>query len=302
MRRILQLIAVARSFASSMQEKNIPAFAGSCAYFFFISIVPLLILVSSLLPYTRLSQSDLIRALTHITPDFADGIIIELIEETYERSVAVFSISALITIWSGAQGMLSIIRGLNGIYDVEEKRNYVALRLIASFYTIAMIVIMFAMLFIMVFERIVRSVAVSYFPGIMFIVSLSSFFKFVTIIVMATILFALIYTFVPSIRMTFVYQIPGAVFSAVVWYIFSWLFSLYVDMSGSFSIYGSIATPLIMMMWLYFCITIFLIGAFINRFFHPIVKVIYDDHHKKVIRKRVDKMTKKKPPGKLKKR
>ena len=102
--------------------------------------------------------------------------------------------------------------------------------------------------------------------------------------------------------MTFVYQIPGAVFSAVVWYIFSWLFSLYVDMSGSFSIYGSIATPLIMMMWLYFCITIFLIGAFINRFFHPVVKVIYDDHHKKTIRKRVDKMTKKKPSKKSGKR
>ena len=56
-----------------------------------------------------------------------------------------------------------------------------------------------------------------------------------------------------------------------------------------FSIYGSIATPLIMMIWLYFCIYIFLIGAFINRFFHPAVKLLYDDHHQKRVREKVKK-------------
>nr|WP_297705960.1 YhjD/YihY/BrkB family envelope integrity protein [uncultured Butyrivibrio sp.] len=58
---------------------------------------------------------------------------------------------------------------------------------------------------------------------------------------------------------------------------------------NSYSIYGSLATPVVMMFWLYFCIYIFLIGAFINRFFHPAVKVLYDDHHKKVVRKNVKK-------------
>ena len=60
-------------------------------------------------------------------------------------------------------------------------------------------------------------------------------------------------------------------------------------MSGYFSIYGSIATPLIMMIWLYFCISIFLIGAFINRFFHPAVKVLYDDHHQRKVREKAKK-------------
>ncbi len=281
-----QLLALAKDFAFRMQKKNIAAYAGSCAYFFMISIVPLLIFMSSLLPYTALTASDLSRAITEITPDFADDIALRLISETYEQSVAVFSISALATIWSGALGMLSIIRGLNIIYDVEERRNYFYLRAIAAFYTLIMIIIVMVMLLFMVFERIVKSIAVSHFPGIMFLISLSSYFKFIVVILVATFLFALIYTFVPSAKMTFVYQIPGAVFSAVVWYIFSWLFSLYVDLSGYFSVYGSIATLLIMMIWMYFCIYIFMIGAFINRFFHPAVKVLYDDHHQNRVRER----------------
>ena len=204
-----------------------------------------------------------------------------------------FSLSALATIWSGALGMMSIIRGLNTIYDVQERRNYFFLRFIAALYTIAMIVIMLGMLFIMVFERLVRSIAISHFPKIMFVISLSSYFKFIVVIIAATFLFALIYTFVPSARMTFIYQLPGAVFSAVVWYIFSWLFSVYVNSTTYFSIYGSIATPLIMMIWLYFCIYIFLIGAFINRFFHPAVKLLYDDHHQKRVRGKVNKKSSK---------
>ncbi|MBP3825310.1 MAG: YihY/virulence factor BrkB family protein [Butyrivibrio sp.] len=272
-----------------MQKKNIAAFAGSCAYFFVISIVPLLILISSTLPYTAVTEADLIKALSDITPDFADAIILRLIDEAYEQSVAVFSISALATIWSGALGMMSIIRGLNCIYDVEERRNYFHLRFIAALYTLAMIAILLVMLLIMVFERVVRNVAVSHFPSIMFVISLSSYLKFLVVIAVSTFFFALIYTFVPSAKMTFVYQLPGAIFSAVVWYLFSWLFSIYVNMSGYFSIYGSIATPLIMMIWLYFCISIFLIGAFINRFFHPAVKVLYDDHHQRKVREKAKK-------------
>ena len=284
-----QLMALARDFANRMQKKNMPAFAGSCAYFFVISMVPLLILITSALPYTAISQADLVRVITGIMPDFADSFVIRLIEESYERSVAVFSISALATIWSGALGMLSIIRGLNEIYEVEEKRNYFHLRFIAALYTVSMIVIMLAMLTMMVFENVVRTVAVSHFPKIMYIYSLSSYFKFVVVIAIATLAFAMIYTYVPSARMTFIYQLPGAFFSAVVWYIFSWLFSLYVDRSGYFSIYGSITTVVLMMVWLYFCIYIFLIGAFINRFFHPGVKAIYDDHHLKTVRKNAKK-------------
>ncbi len=287
--KIWQLLGLIVDFSKKMQKKNIPAFAGSCAYFFIISIVPILILLSSLLPYTSLTEADLIRAFNEILPDFANPIVVRLIDEAYEKSVAVFSISALAAIWSGALGMMSIIRGLNTINNVEEKRNYFYLRFIAALYTVAMIVIVMVMLLFTVFESLVRSIAVSRLPILMYLASLSSFFKFFVVIAVATVAFALIYTFVSGRKLRFVYQLPGAVFSAVVWYLFSWLFSLYVDMSGYFSVYGSIATWLIMMVWLYFCIYIFFIGAFINGYFHPVVKEIYHERHQRHVEKKVRK-------------
>ncbi len=283
------LTDLVKDFSTRMQKKNIQAFAASTAFFLILSLIPLLIMLSSLLPYTRLTEADLVRVLTEITPDFGDSVVTSLVNEAYGESVAVFSISALVTMWSGALGMMALIRGLNIIYDVDEKRNYFYLRFIAVLYTLAMFVIMLIMLMIMVFGDIVKHILERAFPGIWSVAVFFMNFKFVLVIGIATFFFALIYTYVPSARIRFVYQLPGAVFSAVVWYAFSWVFSVYVDLTSGNSVYGSLATPVFLMFWLYFCIYIFLIGAFLNRFFHPAVKVIYDDHHRKVVRKNVKK-------------
>ena len=50
------------------------------------------------------------------------------------------------------------------------------------------------------------------------------------------------------------------------WVVFSWVFSLYVDLSGKFGAYGFLGTILVAMMWMYFCLCFLLIGGYINRY------------------------------------
>lgn len=285
------LFSLMRNFSRNMQKKNIVSYASSTAFFLIVSLIPLLIMITSVLPYTPITEADMVRAFTKITPSFTDETIISFINEAYGRSDAVFSISALVTLWTGSLGMLALMRGLNCIYDVEELRNVIYLRILAAFYTVAMIAIVLMMLLLMVFGNRIEAFIIGYYPPIGVIVSFLLGFRFILIIGIAIFLFALMYTYIPSARLRYVYQLPGAVFSAIVWYAFSWIFSMYVNSTDSYSLYGSLATPVIMMFWLYFCIYIFLIGAFINKFFHPAVKVLYDDHHKKVVRRNVKKKT-----------
>ena len=283
------LMAMVKDFSTKMQKKNIQAFAASTAFFLIVSLIPLLIMLSSLLPYTKLTEANLIKVLTDLTPDFGDGIVTSLISEAYDESIAVFSISALVTIWTGASGILSLIRGLNFIYDVDEYRNYFYLRLIAALYTVAMFVIVLAMLTLNVFGNLVRDILTRAFPKALNVISFLVNFKFIVAIGVAILLFALIYTFVQSAKMKFLFQLPGAIVSAVAWYGFSSVFSIYVNLAGGNSVYGSLATPVFMMFWLYICIYIFLIGAFLNRFFHPAVKHIYEIQHMKTVKKNVKK-------------
>ena len=57
----------------------------------------------------------------------------------------------------------------------------------------------------------------------------------------------------------------GASFTAIAWFAISFFFSIYVDIFTNFSvIYGSLATLIIILMWLYAIIYAIFLGAEIN--------------------------------------
>ena len=80
-----------------------------------------------------------------------------------------------------------------------------------------------------------------------------------------TLLFTLMYIFIPYRKTSFLAQIPGAFIAAIGWYGFSFLYSLYVDNSPNFSyMYGSLTTFIFALIWMYACMNILFIGAEIN--------------------------------------
>ena len=60
--------------------------------------------------------------------------------------------------------------------------------------------------------------------------------------------------------------LPGAVFAAAAWMIFSGIFSVYVDKYNNYSsFYGTMTTIALIMVWLYGCMYVLFIGGIINR-------------------------------------
>ena len=70
-------------------------------------------------------------------------------------------------------------------------------------------------------------------------------------------------------------QIPGAFFSALIWSVTSWGFSVYIDAFHGFSTYGSLTTVIAVLIYMYAMLYIALIGAYINRYFGPIYRLLF---------------------------
>lgn len=270
-----KLYIIMCDFSAQMKKQNISAHAASTAFFLFLSLVPMLIVICTVIPYTPLTEENLVTAVTDLTPDMLDPVVESLIAEVYDKSAGIMSIAVLATIWSAAKGVLALMRGLNAIYDVDENRNYLLVRLIASFYTLIMLVVVILSLFIMVFGNQLVNLALHRIPQLEYVVSFVMHFRFLFIWGVLTLLFSAIYAYVPNKRLHFGEQVPGATFAAVVWSIFSWGFSLYVDTSGSYSIYGSLSIIVIIMVWMYFCMYIIMVGAYLNRYFRPVNRVLF---------------------------
>lgn len=256
-----------KEFSTQMRRQNINAYAASIAFFFFLSVVPMLMLVCTIIPYTPLTQEDLVTAVTDLTPDMVDSLVVSLISDVYNRSAGILSIAAIATIWSAAKGVMALMQGLNAVNGVEDTRNYFVIRAIASFYTVVMLVVVILSLFLMVFGNQLVTLALHRIPRLETVVSFFMNFRFVLVWAILTILFAAIYAYVPDLKLKFKAQIPGAVFSAVVWSVFSWGFSLYLTYGNSYGIYGSLSIIIIVLLWMYFCMYIIMIGAYLNRYF-----------------------------------
>ena len=123
-------------------------------------------------------------------------------------------------------------------------------------------------LILLVFGNQIQAGIAARFPMIAKVTSFIIGMRTFITLVFLGLVFLLIYKFVPNRRASFKSQIPGAMVSAVAWSLFSLAFSVYIDFTpGSINMYGSLTTLVLIMLWLYFCMWILLIGAEINSYF-----------------------------------
>ncbi len=263
-KKLRSLINRLMEFTDQLKRNHVDVYSASAAFFIFVSIIPFLIVLLTLIPYTPITKSDLLAAIVELLPSEMDALGINIIDELYGKSSAILSISAVAAIWSAARGVQAITKGLNEISGIDETRNYFVMRIWSAFYTLFMIIAIVVMLVGGVFGRHIRGLMERYFYE--FPVSIKTIFGYRDIIMIAILflLFLFFYTVLPAQKMKMKRQVPGAIFAAIGWWIFSGLFSVYTMHYNSYSMYGSLATVIIMMLWLYAGMYIMFLGAQIN--------------------------------------
>lgn len=275
MRNVYRLYYIARDFSWQMSKKNISSYAASMAFFLFVSMIPLLMALCAILPFTTLTEDNLINAVTRFTPNAMNSMVVSVVSDVYARSAGTITIFAIVAVWTAAKAMLAMVRGLNAVYDFEEKRNYFVLRFIACFYTLIMLIAMVLALVVMVFGNVIVDILLTDIPPLHLFTQFIMHFRFLFSWAVLTLAFGLIYAYIPSHKLRFKTQLPGAAFSAIMWSGASYAFSVYVDHFSGFGTYGSLTTVVIMMLWFYLLMYILLIGAHINRYFGPVYKFLF---------------------------
>ena len=253
------------SFVGKIMDDHVGAYAAQSAYFVVLSAIPFLLLLLTLARYLPFSQLDITDGIVNAVPVSLKSIVRLIITEVYTKSFSVVPVSAAIALWSAGKGFMALSNGLNVIYGVKETRNYLYMRIRSTIYTMLFIVAIVLTLILMVFGRNIRDLLVTYWP---FIRDITDFIlRFSTVITMfvLAVFFLLFYVFLPNRLMKVKDQIPGALLTSVAWSAFSFGFSLYFEhFKGFANMYGSLTTILMIMLWLYICMYLFLIGAEVN--------------------------------------
>lgn len=276
-----RLLLICYDFGKQMGKKNISALAAGTAFFLFLSLIPILMLLCALIPYTPLTEASLMNAAVLLFPDSMEPVMIGIIADVYDKSFGIISITIIGTLWSAGKGVLALIRGLNSINNVEENRNYFVLRLAASLYTVLLLIAILLSLLIMVFGNVLINMTEKVIPQSMYLVDVLLHFRTPALWAIMTIILAFIYAYISGKKMKFKAQLPGAAFAAVGWSALTFAFSIYIDRFNGFNTYGNLTTIIILLLWLYGGMYLILIGAYLNRYFKPIIQRRQKRHERK---------------------
>ncbi|SES42841.1 YihY/virulence factor BrkB family protein [Psychrobacillus sp. OK032] len=249
-----------------IQKTDITGLAAQLAYFFLLSIFPLLIFIVTLLPYLNLDEAQVFRFLENYAPTDV-YILLEdtIIDILTTRNGGLLSFGIIGTIWSASNGMNAIVKSLNRSYNLDETRPFFIVRGLSVIFTLVMIVLFVVMLVLPVFGQQIGTILFSYFGFEDGFVKLWNNLRWtITPLIMLIVLTALFWI-VPNQKLFLRSVFPGAAFATVGWIIVSIGFSYYVSNFGNYSsTYGSIGGIIVLMLWLYISGIVLLVGGQVN--------------------------------------
>lgn len=277
---IWKIIFNVAKFIKECKEDKINAYAAQSAFFILLAIIPFLMVFLSVLKYTPITESMLLEMYEKGLPGYISSFFISITDEIYNRSLGITAVSAAAAIWSAAKGLHALMDGLNAVNNLKENRNWFVLRFWSAIYTVIFMAAIVFTLIVLVFGNSIRMLAINYLPILRGISVILSSFRGLLLFSVLVVFFDIVFTVLPNTKLHFWEQLPGAVLCAFSWNVISFLLSVYIDYFNGFSMYGSLTTVALMMLWLYFCIYSTLMCAEFNRTFGDGLKKWIKRHRK----------------------
>ena len=259
---------IIEKFFANMEDDYISESSAQCSYYTILSFIPFIILVITLIQYTNIEPQTLFDAISKFIPSSMNEIVLNVVQEVYSKSIGTVSISIIFTIWAASKGLFALTKGLQLIYNTDNKSDtsYIYLRIKGILQTIIFIVLIVIGLTALVFGNTLKDIAQRYFGELRNYNIMFSILTEIIFILITFIIFLLLYKFMPKHKVTFKSQMYGAIFGAIALNVISFVFSKYLYIFKGFSLtYGSLTTLMLIMMWTYSCFYTVFLGAELNK-------------------------------------
>lgn len=241
--------------------------AASIAYFLIVSLVPLSLLIVALFGYMLGGNQELYNFLLSKLVDFFPAVTSGITNEL--RNLITYKSISLITLFIygflALQLFYSVERAMDVIFNVPKKRHF----LLSMFWTVIIVTLV---IFFWLISFTVSSVAgvFSQHPMNLFGFALSYkagiLLRYVAPFILVLLTFTAVYKIVPHVRIHTKDAFAGALLVTVLWelakHVFTWavLNATYIG-----TIYGSLTTFILFLLWMYYLSCIFLLGGqFVN--------------------------------------
>lgn len=276
MKKILSLppVSFAVETAELFMESGAPRSAAALSYFLVLTLFPLLVCVNYFIGLFHLDLENLLRSLEQILPDGVLVILADYLKYVADSQSGALLLASLITILiSASAGLRTLLATMDGLHGVENTR--VVRRVLLSVVLSALFLLTVYLSVVVIFtgewffwlleENLPRHIAellpLSALSGLWQWLRYLLLFCFVLLLVL------IVYragTPRGAVRRPVV--LLASLLAALAMVAASAVFSWFIGMSSRYAlVYGSLASLIILLVWLYLCGNILLLGAAVGR-------------------------------------
>jgi membrane protein len=255
---------------------RVTGLAAEAGFFALLSMPPLMLgLVASVGFVGRWLGSGVIKDLrrhtaqlagTFLTPDAVQSVLLPTFDQVlHSGRVEIVSIGFVLSLWSGSRALNVYVDTVSIMYGLGGRRGIVRTRLLSfSLYVAALLIGIVVIPLVLVGPGMLSDFLSHRLPGGLSL-SWLRWFYWPVVTGLSVIGLTTLYHLATPVRTPWRRDLPGAVIALLLWVGTSVVMRVVLEASvGGTSIYGPLATPIVVLIWLYVLAISVLIGAALN--------------------------------------
>ena len=258
-----------KAFLHYYQASDSELTSVAVAYYWLISIFPLLLVVVNILPYFQIPVSNFLKVVNEFLPDTMYDVVAKIITEVLTQpSTGLLSFAVLSALWTFSKSMNYLQKAFNKAYGVAKSRGLIYQQLMSLLVSFGLQILFACALFLSVFGRILLDFLKNYWqsdnPIFVYLEDLTGPLVFTLIFA----ILVMLYYFLPNVKVRRIrYVLPGSVFVlltlVLILNIFSASVNHYINNLVEVRFVSSIIF-VVTMFWFILLAKILIVGAVIN--------------------------------------
>ena len=258
-----------KAFLYFYKESDSELTSVAVAYYWLISIFPLIMIAVNILPYFQIPISNFLIALKEFLPDSMFEVIEKIVREVLTQpSTGLLSFSVLSALWTFSKSMDFLQKAFNKAYGVAKNRGLISHQLMSLLVSFGLQILFALALFLSIFGQMLLNFLKNYWQSDSILFDYLQDFTGPIIYILLFAILVMLYYFLPNVKVTSIrYILPGSIFVLVTLMLFLNIFSTsintYVNHLVDVRFFSSIIVVVIMF-WFILIAKILILGAVIN--------------------------------------
>lgn len=236
--------------------------SAALTYYLLFALFPLLVFISTLLGILKLDVDSVTQVLSQIVPADVMSVLesyLEYVSANASRQLLWFSL--IFSVWFPMRATSCLLHSLRKAFGLGPPRKMLINQLGILLFTVWLILTIGLTLLVTVGRR-----ALEFLSGLIELpagfIDLWSYLRFIVLGVVMFLMLTVLYMLARGQRRPLKEVAPGVGISLAAWMVLSLAFSYYVENFANYSVlYGSIATVVVVLLWLYMSGTVLIMGA-----------------------------------------